>query len=93
MGGTEGSLVGELSGSSGSRTVASAGLDGAVGPEGGCLLVLAEGSSFDSDRVDLLRSLALQNMLRNFFPNTKRTTRKAVLITIITITRGMLAAP
>ena len=53
MGGVEGSLVAEESSSSGSRTVASAGLVGADGPVDGCLLVLAAGSSFESDRVDL----------------------------------------
>ena len=85
--------------SSGNKTLASdlkavVGTLGAVAVVDGGLLDRARGSSlFESDCDDLLRLLALQKMLRNFLPNTNRTTMKAVAITIMTITKGILAAP
>ena len=48
---------------------------------------------FESDLGDLLRSFALQKKDKNFLPKTIKTTMKAVAITIITMTRGILAAP
>ena len=68
-------------------------LGGAVGPAGGVLLFLAGSSLFESDLFDLLRSFALQKNDTNFLPKTSKTTMKAVAMTIITITKGILAAP
>ena len=68
-------------------------LVGADGPSPGVLLALAGSSLFESDLVDLLRSFALQKKDKNFLPKTIRTTMKAVAITIITMTKGILAAP
>ena len=68
-------------------------LVGADGPSPGVLLALAGSSLLDSDLVDLLRSFALQKKDKNFLPKTIRTTMKAVAITIITMTKGILAAP